>query len=61
VEKAGNRIEVLVGWDVKSGNVRELKEVIRACWFHSSAIVGKDTSEVASAAEITSLTEALDS
>jgi hypothetical protein len=35
--------------------------VIRACWFHSSAIVGKDISEVASAAAITSLIEALDS
>jgi copper homeostasis protein len=61
VEKAGNRIEVLVGGDVRSGNVRELKEVTGACWFHSSAIVGKDTGEVASAAEITSLTETLDS
>lgn len=39
--------------------MRELKEVIRACWLHSSAIVEKDTSEVVSAAEITSLTEAL--
>lgn len=47
MEKARNRIEVLVGRDVRSGNVRELKEVIRACWFHSSDIVGKDTSEVA--------------
>jgi copper homeostasis protein len=61
VEKAGDRIKVLVGGGIRSGNVRELKEVTEAFWFHCSAIVGKDTGEVASAAEITSLTETLDS
>jgi copper homeostasis protein len=61
IDKAGNRIEVLVGGGVRSGNVKVLKETTRATWFHSSAIEGKDSGEVASAAEVTSLRDTLDS
>jgi copper homeostasis protein len=61
VEKAGNRIEVVVGGGVRSENVEELKGTTGARWFHSSAIVGKNSGDIASAEEVLSLREILDS
>jgi copper homeostasis protein len=60
VEKAGARIEVVVGGGVRSKNVEGLRETTGARWFHSSAIVGENDGEVASVAEVMSLREALD-
>lgn len=61
VEKAGNRIEIVVGGGVRSGNVKKLKEITGARWFHSSAIVGEDGGQIASMEEVASLREILDS
>ena len=60
VEKAGDRIEIVVGGGVRSENVEALRETTGGTWFHSSALVGENRGEVASAAEITRLREALD-
>lgn len=57
IEKAGNRIEVIVGGGVRSGNVEGLRETTGARWFHSSAIV--NDGEVASDDEVLTLREVL--
>lgn len=59
VDQAGNRIEVLIGGGVRSGNIEGLKETTGARWFHSSATVSGG--DVASDAEVTALREVLES
>jgi copper homeostasis protein len=61
VQKAGNRIDIIVGGGVRSANVEELKLTTEANWYHSSAILGSEGGDVASAAEVLNLREVLDS
>jgi copper homeostasis protein len=58
VEKAGSRIDVMVGGGVRSGNLGELRETTRARWFHSSAVV--NDGNVADGEEVRSLREVLE-
>lgn len=53
VIQAQNRIEIMPGGGLRSNNVAELDAVVRANWYHSSAIV--DSSEKASLHEIMEL------
>jgi copper homeostasis protein len=58
VERAGGRIEVIVGGGVRSGNVGQLRGETGAGWFHSSAVV--DGGEEASGEEVRLLREIID-
>jgi copper homeostasis protein len=51
--QAQNRIEIMPGGGLRSGNITELDGVVRANWYHSSAIV--DGSETAHSQEIIAL------
>jgi copper homeostasis protein len=51
VERAGGRIDVIVGGGVRSGNVEGLRRETGARWFHSSAVVDGE-SEMASREEV---------
>jgi len=59
VEQAGDRIEVIVGGGVRSINLESLREITRARWFHSSAVVGRGGGS--SDAEVKALREGLES
>lgn len=56
VTRAGNRISIMPGGSVRSGNIRELQSITGASEFHSSAIV---QGEIASEAEVWALKKAL--
>lgn len=58
VEQAANRIEILVGGGVRSGNIEGLRETTGARWFHSSAVVSDGG--IASDEEVRSLRNILD-
>jgi copper homeostasis protein len=51
--QAQNRIEIMPGGGLRSSNITELDAVVRANWYHSSAIV--DGSETAHSQEIIAL------
>jgi copper homeostasis protein len=53
VLQAQNRIEIMPGGGLRSGNIAELDAVVHANWYHSSAIV--DGSETAHKQEIIAL------
>jgi copper homeostasis protein len=57
VEKAKGRIEIIVGGGVRDENVKMLRNIIGANWFHSSAVT--DGGEVASAEEVRGLGDLL--
>ena len=53
VIQANNRIEIMPGGGLRSTNISELNETVKANWYHSSAIT--DGSETANSEEITQL------
>ena len=53
VIQAKNRIEIMPGGGLRSTNISELNEMVKANWYHSSAIT--DGSETANPEEITQL------
>ena len=57
VERAADRIPIIVGGGVRSGNVGDLVKGTGASWFHSSGIV--DGGEVASPEELKALRQVL--
>ncbi|TXI63949.1 MAG: copper homeostasis protein CutC [Flavobacterium sp.] len=59
VIKANNRIEIMPGGGLRSTNISELNETLKANWYHSSAIT--DGSEIANPEEITQLKKKLQS
>jgi len=56
-ELEGTGVDVIVGGGVRSGNIEVLKNVTKAKWFHSSALL--DRSEVASGVEVRTLVKLL--
>ena len=59
VNQANNRIEIMPGGGLRSTNISELNEMVKANWYHSSAIT--DGSEIASPEEIMQLKNKLQS
>ena len=59
VIQANNRIEIMPGGGLRSTNISELSEMVKANWYHSSAIT--DGSEIANPEEITQLKKKLQS
>ena len=59
VIQAKNRIEIMPGGGLRSTNISELNEMVKANWYHSSAIT--DGSEIASLEEIVQLKKKLQS
>ena len=59
VIQANNRIEIMPGGGLRSTNISELNETVKANWYHSSAIT--DGSEVANPEEIIQLKKKLQS
>ncbi len=57
VEKANNRIVVMPGGGLRSSNIKSLKEITKAVFYHSSAIV--DSGETANGDEVKRLKENL--
>lgn len=57
VIQANNRIEIMPGGGLRSTNISELNETVKANWYHSSAIT--DGSEVANPEEIIQLKKKL--
>jgi copper homeostasis protein len=57
VDHAKGRVAIIAGGGVRSSNIVDLKQVARADWYHSSALI--DGSGVASFGEIRKLEEAL--
>jgi len=53
VNQAKNRIEIMPGGGLRSTNISALNEIVKANWYHSSAIT--DGSEIASPEEIMQL------
>jgi copper homeostasis protein len=53
VIQANNRIEIMPGGGLRSTNISELNEMVKANWYHSSAIT--DVSETANPEEISQL------
>jgi copper homeostasis protein len=53
VVQANNRIEIMPGGGLRSTNISALNEIVKANWYHSSAIT--DGSEIASPEEIMQL------
>jgi len=45
VERAGDRIDVIVGGGVRSGNLEELRETTGARWYHSSAVLENEKAD----------------
>lgn len=59
VIQANNRIEIMPGGGLRSTNISELNETVKANWYHSSAIT--DGSETANSEEIIQLKKKLQS
>jgi len=59
VIQANNRIEIMPGGGLRSTNISELNEMVKANWYHSSAIT--DGSETANPEEIIQLKKKLQS
>jgi copper homeostasis protein len=59
VIQANNRIEIMPGGGLRSTNISELNEIVKANWYHSSAIT--DRSEIANPEEIVQLKNKLQS
>jgi copper homeostasis protein len=59
VNQAKNRIEIMPGGGLRSTNISALNEIVKANWYHSSAIT--DGSEIASSEEIIQLKNKLQS
>jgi copper homeostasis protein len=59
VIQANNRIEIMPGGGLRSTNISELDKLVKAKWYHSSAIT--DGSEIASSEEIVQLKKKLQS
>lgn len=59
VNQANNRIEIMPGGGLRSTNISELNETVKANWYHSSAIT--DGSEIANPEEIIQLKKKLQS
>jgi copper homeostasis protein len=59
VIQANNRIEIMPGGGLRSTNISELNETVKANWYHSSAIT--DGSETANSEEIIQLMKKLQS
>lgn len=59
VIQANNRIEIMPGGGLRSTNISELKKMVNANWYHSSAIT--DGSEIANPEEIIQLKKKLQS
>ena len=59
VIQANNRIEIMPGGGLRSTNISELNEMVKANWYHSSAIT--DGSEIANPEEIIQLKKKLQS
>ena len=59
VIQANNRIEIMPGGGLRSTNISELNETVKANWYHSSAIT--DGSEIANPEEIVQLMKKLQS
>ncbi|MQP24600.1 copper homeostasis protein CutC [Flavobacterium sp. LMO8] len=59
VNQANNRIEIMPGGGLRSTNISELNETVKANWYHSSAIT--DGSEIANPEEIIQLKNKLQS
>jgi copper homeostasis protein len=59
VIQANNRIEIMPGGGLRSTNISELNETVKANWYHSSAII--DGSETANPDEIIQLKKKLQS
>lgn len=59
VIQANNRIEIMPGGGLRSTNISELNETVKANWYHSSAIT--DGSEIANPEEIIQLKKKLQS
>lgn len=59
VIQANNRIEIMPGGGLRSTNISELNETVKANWYHSSSIT--DGSEIANPEEIVQLMKKLQS
>lgn len=59
VIQANNRIEIMPGGGLRSTNISELNETVKANWYHSSSIT--DGSEIANPEEIVQLKKKLQS
>ena len=59
VIQANNRIEIMPGGGLRSTNISELNEMVKANWYHSSAII--DGSGIANSEEIVQLKKKLQS
>lgn len=59
VNQANNRIKIMPGGGLRSTNISELNETVKANWYHSSAIT--DGSEIANPEEIIQLKNKLQS